>query len=70
MFDPFIVKECRKELMRYGAMFTCIASRAVHIEITNSMETDSFILALSCFIARRGNVRSITSENCKKLCGC
>ena len=44
-------------------MFTCLASRAVHIEITNSMETDSFILALRRFIARRGNVRSITSDN-------
>ena len=44
-------------------MFTCLASRAVHIEITNSVETDSFILALRCFIARRGNVRSITSDN-------
>ena len=63
MFGPFIIKEGRKELKRYGAMFTCLASRAVHIEITNSMETDSFILALRRFIARRGNVRSITSDN-------
>ena len=27
------------------------------------MEIDSFILALRCFIARHGNVRSITSDN-------
>ena len=58
-----IIKEGRKGLKIYGAMFTCLASRAVHIDITNSMETDSFILALRRFIARRGNVRSITSEN-------
>ena len=63
MFGPFIIKEGRKELKRYGAMFTCLASRAVHIEITNSMETDLFILAPRCFIARFGNVRSITSDN-------
>ena len=62
MLGPFIVKEDRKELKRYSAMFTCLESRAVHIEITNSMETDSFILALRCFIARRGNVRSITDN--------
>ena len=60
----------RKELIRYGTMFPCLASRAVHIEITNSMETDSFILALRRFIARLGNVRSTTSGNGKKLCGC
>ena len=63
MFGPFIIKEARKELKRYGAMFTSLASRAMHIEIRNSMETDSFILALRRFIARRGNVRSITSDN-------
>ena len=63
MFSPFIIKEARKELKRYGAMFTSLASRAMHIKITNSMETDSYILALRRFIARRGNVRSITSDN-------
>ena len=63
MFGPFILREGSKELKRYGAMFTCLASTAVHIGITNSMEKDSFICALRRFIARRGNVRSITSDN-------
>ena len=63
MFGPFIIKEGRKELKRYGAIFTCLASRAVHIEITISMEADSFILALRRFIARCGSVRSIISDN-------
>ena len=63
MFGPFIIKEGRKELNRYGAMFTCLESRAVYIDITKSVETDSFILALRCFIARCSNVKSITSGN-------
>ena len=50
-------------------MFICLASRAVHIEITNSMETDSFTLALRRFIARHGNVRSITSDNGSNFVG-
>ena len=58
-----IIKEGRKELKRHGAMFTCSGSKAVHIEITNSMEIDSFVLALRCLIARCGNIRSITSDN-------
>ena len=44
-------------------MFTCFSCRAIHIEVTSSMETDTFLLALRQFIARRGNVRSITSDN-------
>ena len=62
IFGPFIIKESRKELKRYGAMFTCLESRAVYIEIKISMETNSFILALTGFIARRGNVRSISDN--------
>ena len=63
MFGPLIINKGRKELKRYVAKFTCLASRAVHIEITNSVDTDSFILALRCFIARLDNIRRITSEN-------
>ena len=48
---------------RYGAMFTCMASRVVHIEVTFSFDTDSLILALRRLTARRGNVRSIYSNN-------
>jgi len=32
-FGPFIIKDGRKEVKRYGALFTCLVSRAVHIEV-------------------------------------
>eukprot|EP00111_Clytia_hemisphaerica_P003456 TCONS_00009890-protein len=62
-FGPFIIKEKRKELKRYGSLFTCFASRAVHIELSHSLETDSFIQSLRRFIARRGNIRTMHSDN-------
>ena len=40
MFEPFKVKVKRGKVKRYGAMFTCLASRAVHIEVSHSMTTD------------------------------
>lgn len=63
MFGPFVIKERRSELKRYGIIFTCFGSRAVHIEVANNMETDSFIQALRRFVARRGNTRYIKSDN-------
>ena len=63
MFGPFIIKQGRKEVKRYGCLFTCLSSRAVHLEVTNSMDTDSFINALRRVIARRGTVACIRSDN-------
>ena len=40
-------------------MFIYMASRAVHIEVTYSLDTDSFTLALRRLIARRGDVQSV-----------
>ena len=62
-FGPYFVKEGRKEYKRYGALFTCLVSRAVHIEIAHSLETDSFLNALRRFIARRGPVRELRCDN-------
>lgn len=45
-FGPMTVKSGRKHLKRYGCLFTCFTTRAVHIEIAHSLDTDSFICAL------------------------
>ena len=37
LFGPFVTKEGRKELRRYGALFTCLSSRAIHIETVASI---------------------------------
>ena len=61
-FGPWLIKEGRKELKRYGLLFTCMASRAVHIETLNSMNTDSFIQAYRRFVAIRGPVRQLRCD--------
>ncbi|XP_030211216.1 uncharacterized protein LOC115542876 [Gadus morhua] len=61
-FGPFYVKEGRKELKRYGLLLTCMCSRAVHVEMLDDMTTDAFINALRSFIAIRGKVRQIRSD--------
>ena len=61
-FGPFIVKNGRTELKRYGVLFTCLASRAIHLEIANSLETDSFINALRRFISRCGPIHQLRSD--------
>ena len=61
-FGPFFVKEARKSHKRYGVLFTCMASRAIHIEVANTLTTDSFINALRRFLAIRGPIRQLRSD--------
>ncbi|KAK2547580.1 hypothetical protein P5673_032401 [Acropora cervicornis] len=48
---------------RYGCIFTCLRYRAVHIELASDLIIDSFVNAVTRFVARRGPPRVIYSEN-------
>ena len=48
---------------RYGCIFSCLRYRAVHIELASDLTTDSFINAVTRFVARRGPPRVIYSDN-------
>ena len=61
-FGPFIVKDGRKCMKKYGLIVTCFASRAIHIECLDDMTTDCFINALRCVIAIRGPIRTIRCD--------
>ena len=63
MFGSILVKEGCKEMKRYRCLFTCLSSRAIHIEFTNSLSTDAFIRALQRFVSGRGNVRVARTDN-------
>ncbi|XP_054653604.1 uncharacterized protein LOC129193043 isoform X1 [Dunckerocampus dactyliophorus] len=68
-FGPFIVKKARKENKKYGLIFTCLYSRAVHIEMLDDLSTDSFINALRCFISIRGAVRQLYCDQGSNFVG-
>ena len=69
LFGSFLVNNGWKEVKRYGALYTCLSSSAIHIEVVYSLITDSLIMSLRRFVARRGNVRMIRSDNGSNLVG-
>lgn len=62
-FDPFEVKCERATVKRYGVVFTCLNIRAVHIEVAQTLNTDSCINAIRRFVARRGPIKVMRSDN-------
>ncbi|XP_013392383.1 uncharacterized protein LOC106160350 [Lingula anatina] len=62
-FGPFHIKRARSMVKYYGCIFTCLTSKAVHIEVSSALDTDAFINALRRFIARRGAPELIRSDN-------
>ncbi|KAK3740123.1 hypothetical protein QZH41_001270 [Actinostola sp. cb2023] len=47
---------------RWAVLFTCMTTRAIHVEVIESMDTSSFINALRRFLALRGPVIRLRSD--------
>ena len=62
-FGPFNCKVGRRYFKRYGCIFVCTVTRAIHIEIANSLESEAFLCCFSRFIARRGSIMVAYSDN-------
>ena len=64
-FGPFYEKRGRGIVIEkwWGAIFVCFNSRAVHLEVAKSLETNDFMLVLIRFLNRGGHVKEIRSDN-------
>ena len=59
MFGPWTVKTRRTrggvaESKRWGLVFTCLVSRAIHIELLETLDASSFICVVRRFLSIRG----------------
>jgi hypothetical protein len=69
LFGPFYVVQRRSTVKRYGCIYTCMATRAVHIEVLPSLETDAFINGFMRFCSRRGFPETVRSDRGTNLVG-
>ena len=61
VFGPMYVKIGR--VKRYCCIYTCLASRAIHLEVLHSLDTSSFINGFRRFTARRGLIDRLVLDN-------
>ena len=62
-FGPVEMNFLRRTLKRLCCLFTCLITTAVHIEVAQSLDTESFLVAVTRLIARRGYQSIIISDN-------
>ena len=53
----------------YGVIFTCLSTRAVHVDLASDLTTDRFLLALRRIISLYGTPKRIRSDNGKNFVG-
>ena len=61
-FGPFIIRVGRRSEKRWGIIFKCLTTRGVYLDLLNSIDTDSFLMALRRFVSRRGKPYELLSD--------
>ncbi|MBF2463472.1 hypothetical protein ICI39_14165, partial [Listeria welshimeri] len=58
-----------KTTKAYIAIFVCMSTKAIHLELVGDMTSDSFIAAMRRFIARRGRCAHLWSDQGRNFVG-
>ncbi|MEW8544196.1 MAG: integrase [Candidatus Thiodiazotropha sp.] len=62
-FGPLYVKSKKDRQKAWVCLYTCLVTRAVHLELMHDMTTHEFLLGFRRFIARHGKPRKMISDN-------
>ncbi|XP_063629208.1 uncharacterized protein LOC134800656 [Cydia splendana] len=69
LFGPMQITIGRRREKRWGVLYTCLTTRAVHLELAASLSASSMILSLRRMIARRGTPTVLYSDNATNFYG-
>lgn len=61
-FGPMMVRVGRRQEKRWGLIFKCLTTRAVHLDLLRTMDSDGYLMALRRLIARRGTPAELWSD--------
>ena len=65
---PFTYRQNRNHCKAWGLLFTCLCTRAIHVEVVTSLDLNSFLLAFARFTNLRGSVDTMYSDNGSTFC--
>ena len=62
LFGPVMIKQRRERFKPWEALFSDCTKRAIHLEVVEGYDTDSFIGSFQWFVNRRGKPRDVYSD--------
>lgn len=62
-FGPMFIKNKSESQKTWICLFTCLVTRAVHLELLHNMSAEQFLLGFRRFISRHGKPKEIISDN-------
>lgn len=65
-FGPLFVDKASKK-KRWVCLFTCLAVRAIHLEVVEDLSAEECLLAIRRFVAARGSPTMIVSDNAQNF---
>lgn len=66
-FGPLLIKIKSENQKVWVCLFTCLVTRAVHLELIQNMSAEQFILGFRRFLSRHGKPREIISDNASQF---
>ena len=62
-FGPYTVTMGRRSERRWGIIWKCMTTRAVYLDLLESLDADAFLLAFNRFRSRRGTPHEVLCDN-------
>ncbi|XP_062534977.1 uncharacterized protein LOC134204168 [Armigeres subalbatus] len=68
---PIYIKQGRRQarVKAYIAVFICMATKAIHLEVASDLTTEAFLAVLQRFVGRRGTPEQLHSDNATNFRG-
>ncbi|XP_062713174.1 uncharacterized protein LOC134290145 [Aedes albopictus] len=68
---PIYIKQGRRQarVKAYIAVFICMSTKAIHLEVASDLTTEAFLATLQRFVGRRGTPEQLHSDNATNFCG-
>ena len=61
-FGPILTRIGRRHSKRWGCLFTCLTTRAIHLEVLSCLDAPALLRAIRRFMARRGKPSVLRSD--------